>query len=131
MTVVALWVVLATGSLFRVSIVIGESMEPTLQDRDRVIVDVWTYNRRPPRPGEIVLLSPPGRDGVLLVKRVIRVLENGELWVEGDRRAASSDSREWGSVARERVVGRVVCRYWPIRRAGALPVVAWPGPPLP
>ena len=38
----------------------GSSMEPTLQPGDRVLVDLWSYRHRRPRPGEIVLVQGPG-----------------------------------------------------------------------
>ena len=119
MSLIALWLLLATTALFRPSIVIGDSMEPALLDHDRVVVDLWTYGRRPPREGEVILFFAPGRDGVMMVKRVVRVdRRTGELWVEGDHAEASSDSRRWGTVRADRLVGRVVYRYWPPRRAG-------------
>lgn len=40
--------------------------------------------------------------------------------VFGDNRPGSSDSREWGPVARNRIVGKVWLRYWPPKVAGVL-----------
>ena len=42
----------------------------------------------------------------------------GEYFVMGDNRAHSTDSREYGPVRAEMLVGRVVLRYWPPRRWG-------------
>jgi signal peptidase I len=39
-------------------------------------------------------------------------------FVLGDRRTASCDSREYGPVPRESLIGRVVLRYWPPDRIG-------------
>ena len=44
----------------------------------------------------------------------------GEYFVMGDNRAASCDSRVWGSVPRGNLIGPAVARYWPFDRIGAL-----------
>ena len=46
------------------------------------------------------------------------VLKDNEYFVLGDDRPQSSDSRSWGAVTIDRIVGRVVCRYWPPRSIG-------------
>ncbi|MDQ1444356.1 MAG: signal peptidase, partial [Acidimicrobiaceae bacterium] len=37
----------------------------------------------------------------------------GSLWVMGDNRGNSSDSRVFGPVRRSTVVGRTILRVWP------------------
>lgn len=113
----------------------GDSMSPTLEDGDRVLVDLWTLRGRPPRPGEIVLLAGPGEEA--LVKRVAREPYPGDdpypapalpadspleptYPVLGDNAAASSDSRVFGRIPLHRIRGRVAWRYWPPSRLGAI-----------
>ena len=36
----------------------------------------------------------------------------------GDNRDASTDSRRYGLFSRDQIVGRVLCRWWPLTRAG-------------
>ncbi len=41
------------------------------------------------------------------------VVEDGEYFCVGDNRSHSSDSREWGMVPQENIIGRAWFRYWP------------------
>ncbi len=45
-------------------------------------------------------------------------LSDDEYFVLGDNRPASSDSRTWGPVKVDRIVGKVIYRYWPPRSLG-------------
>lgn len=56
--------------LFRIVDVKGESMKPTLQDGDRLIVTSFLYK---PRRGDVVVVSGSSRYEKPLVKRVIAV----------------------------------------------------------
>ena len=44
----------------------------------------------------------------------------GGLWVMGDNRTNSSDSRVFGAIRRRTVVGRAILRVWPIHRIAFL-----------
>ena len=45
----------------------------------------------------------------------------GAYYVLGDNRSVSTDSREWGMVPLENVVGRMWFRYWPLNSLNNLP----------
>ncbi|MBA2718891.1 MAG: signal peptidase I [Chloroflexi bacterium] len=49
------------------------------------------------------------------------VVPDGEVFLMGDHRGNSSDSREFGSVAIETVIGRAWLRYWPLDTFTILP----------
>ncbi|WP_203991421.1 signal peptidase I [Sphaerisporangium rufum] len=68
------------------------------------------------------------RDDVPSQERFDVVVPKGRLWLMGDHRAASQDSRAYrddefhGTVPVRDVIGRAVVRYWPFSRVGTLPV---------
>jgi len=111
-------------------------MAPTLRPGDRVIVDVWSYRQRAPRNGEIVLFSGPLPHSAPLIKRCAPAPPAGRerpdpsrwsgvtnigaegCWLLGENPGKSWDSRAFGSVPRERIVGRVTWCYWPPSRMG-------------
>ncbi len=45
-------------------------------------------------------------------------ISEGQYFVFGDNRNHSSDSREWGPVEREKIIGRAWFRYWPLSKVG-------------
>jgi signal peptidase I len=58
-------------------------------------------------------------------------LGQDEYWVMGDHRDLSDDSRDFGPIKQESIVGRATAIIWPMKRRGHLPEVAPPlGPPL-
>lgn len=73
---------------------------------------LWRNGRPAPEP-----YLPPGTItsdfGPVTVKP-------GHYWVMGDNREDSADSRVFGQVPRERLVGHAVLRIWPPGRAGRL-----------
>jgi signal peptidase I len=50
----------------------------------------------------------------------------GELFVMGDHRASSSDSRTFGAIENGDVIGRAWLRYWPFSSFGILPTPTHP-----
>jgi len=92
-------------------------MEPALAPGDRLLMVPAVT----PRPGHIVAVVDPYDHGRLLVKRVASVDRRRRvISVEGDNRDASTDSRAFGPLPRNAVLGRAVYRYAPAARAGSL-----------
>lgn len=139
----------ATRYVFQTVVVDGESMNPTLQDTQRLLLNRVEYYFREPQRGDIVVLKDP-EDGGLSIKRIVAVagqtvelagggvLVNGlklseqyltpgtltysyhvldhekiscgreQFFVLGDNRGNSADSRVYGPVPRQNIMGVVV-----------------------
>ncbi len=90
----------------RAFVVEGDSMAPTLNEGDVVLVKRGSKFG----VGDIVLAAHPYRSSVKILKRVAAIGSDGELTLAGDNAAASTDSRTFGAVSVESCIGRVVCR---------------------
>jgi signal peptidase I len=106
------------------------SMAPALLPGDWLLLDPTC--RRWPRRGSIVVFREPGTE-TLAIKRVaarpgdrVRIsqgilhLAGDEAWLLGDNAGPSIDSRRYGPVPVENLVGRAWFRYGPLRRLGAI-----------
>lgn len=114
----------------------GESMSPQLHPGEVVLVNERAFREHPPQRGDVVAAQPAALAGQALVKRLVGLpydrievdgrqwqLDGGRFFLLGDQRADSLDSRTFGPVSREELLGLVSRRLWP--RHGALP----PPPP--
>lgn len=78
--------------VFNISVVEGQSMEPTLTDSERLFVNRAVYLLHPPARGDIVILKNPRdyREGKHLVKRVVGIpgdqveIRSNRLYVNGE-----------------------------------------------
>ena len=55
-------------------------------------------------------LTEPSRNTIMARS----VMGPGEYFVMGDNRVHSNDSRSWGAVPLENIIGRVWVSYWPL-----------------
>lgn len=56
--------------------------------------------------------------GHFLKEGQLFTIPEGQYFVIGDNRDHSSDSREWGTVPKENIIGRAWLRYWPFDKFG-------------
>lgn len=87
--------------------VVGQSMEPKYRDGDWLLVGL----RWPITTGCVLLARDPRMQEQLVIKRAIRQVQAG-WWVEGDNGARSTDSRHYGMLQPELILGRVLFRYY-------------------
>ena len=102
----------------------GKSMLPTFNEGDwllfKLIPSHLDNSRKIPlRLGQVVLIrraSEAGSD-FLQVKRITQIEPQSignstpKIWVEGDNKSDSSDSRSWGAISQSEVIGRLLFRY--------------------
>jgi signal peptidase I len=137
--------------------VLGQSMEPNLHTKQRVLVEKVSYRfLHAPKRGDIVVidLDKENKADDMLIKRVIGLpgdtieIRNGEVYIDGDRldeswtinlgggnygpttipplhvfvmgdnRGASNDSRSFGPVHVDNLVGHAWFSYWPPEDVG-------------
>ncbi len=143
-------------------IVSGESMSPTFENGEYLIVDELTYRLDQPKRGDVVIFRYPRNPSEFFIKRIIGLpgetvtIKNGQVevlttsgatlalsepyvknlgngadatytvdqssyFVMGDNRPESSDSRIWGLMPRENLIGRALVRLLPVGQAGLFP----------
>ncbi|HZJ58186.1 MAG TPA: signal peptidase I [Clostridia bacterium] len=135
---------------FETTLVYGNSMESTLKNKDRVIINKIVYHLYTPSRGDIVVFKNPDNNKENYVKRIIGIagdtIEIGDqevyindelldepyltevtksdfpkllvpqdtIFVMGDNRNHSQDSRFIGPIPMENIIGKAQLRIWPI-----------------
>lgn len=79
----------------------GNSMEPTLQHGDDVLVLCWFYKLE---VGDLVAIK---KNKIRMVKRVKKI-EETRIFAIGDNEKVSIDSREFGWIRRQEIIGKVI-----------------------
>ncbi len=163
-TAVAVFVLMSLLNIyvFNVSTVIGQSMQPTLLEGEKLLISKISLHFFNPARGDVVVLHDPstGLDRKeYLVKRVVGIpgdivavkdhklyvngaivsepyidteiedadfagltVKAGEYFVLGDNRhaGASKDSRYFGTVPQDSIVGKALFIWWPLSRLHGL-----------
>ncbi len=91
-------------------IVEGDSMAPSVAPGERVFVNRAAYWFGSPKAGDVVVLRDPREPERLLIKR-IAVVHGNSFEVAVDHANASTDSRTFGPVPANLILGKVWFRY--------------------
>lgn len=133
-----IWFIFVNEFIFDYYLLEGESMIPTFKDYgDIVLVEKITTSKLFKiifkrssfdfQKGEIVCLINPIENNVKICKRITHLenevikFKNGNeiivpknhVWVEGDNKDNSMDSRKFGPVSKHLIVGRIRYQIWP------------------
>lgn len=88
---------------------------------DTIIIDGNVVTIRNKEYPAGVILDEPYINTMQPNTFLTEVLQDGEYFVMGDNRDASSDSRRWGILSRDKIIGRAFLRLFPLSQVGIFP----------
>ena len=86
-------------------------MFPLLQPGNEILIDPYAYKKFPPKLDDIVVTKHPEKPEITIVKRVTAFDGETRYFLTGDNLTDSTDSRHWGSVKSEDILGRVTSHF--------------------
>jgi signal peptidase I len=117
------------AKLVKAVVIHGDSMAPNYNDGDWLLFRLLPAKSNPAKPksissanalaGKVVLIQRNSQVGTdfLQVKRVTQITNDSKfnsgigIWVEGDNKDKSTDSRTWGALDSSEVIGKLIFRY--------------------
>ena len=91
--------------------IVGNSMLPLLQPGDEVLIDPYAYKNSLPKLNDLVVTRHPQQPKITVVKRVTAIDAEEKYFLTGDNIAYSTDSRHWGSVKLQDILGKVTSYF--------------------
>lgn len=85
--------------------IIGHSMQPKIKDGQSVLVSEIPYLFKKPQINDIVAFKE--NHGKVLVKRISEI-KNGKYFIRGDNKKDSLDSRKFGTITRDQIIGEIM-----------------------
>ncbi|MEW5806735.1 MAG: signal peptidase I [Acidobacteriota bacterium] len=108
-------VYMVTGFIAQPFKINGNSMFPTIRNGDLVLISkVSLLSGKRPATGDIVAFFDPADGKRILIKRVKEDCGQG-YFVMGDNAESSIDSRVFGTVSGDRIIGKAIIILWPLR----------------
>ncbi|KAB3534841.1 signal peptidase I [Alkaliphilus pronyensis] len=145
---------------FSFAVVQGQSMEPTINNKDRLLIIKYPFFRSTIKEGDIIVFNPPSSKDEIFIKRVVAkgtdsfsieygslIINNQEVmesyisqddyqqrpykyingvipkdavYVLGDNRNDSNDSRSFGYIHKDQIIGKALMKVWPIKEIKVL-----------
>ncbi|KRZ56028.1 Mitochondrial inner membrane protease subunit 1, partial [Trichinella nativa] len=117
---------------YSVTICKGSSMEPTIRDGEMFIVKSLASQTKTTSRGDVVVAISPEEPSTFICKRVVAIegeaqpshefrrIRTGHVWLEGDNKSFSRDSRHYGDVPFALLKGKVIYRIWPWKKRGTI-----------
>lgn len=88
----------------------GLSMFPLLKPGEQILVNPKAYLDSSPEIGDLVVAIHPYDSNLQIVKRVALVRPDGSCFLQGDNSPESTDSRSFGAIASQQIIGKVTSR---------------------
>ncbi|KAI4463494.1 protease family s26 mitochondrial inner membrane protease-related [Holotrichia oblita] len=108
----------------------GPSMEPTLYSNNVLLAEHISPQFDKLSRGDIIIAKCPTNANQYICKRVVglpgdkirtgfmsHIVPRGHVWLEGDNRGNSSDSRTYGPVPKGLIRSRAIFKIWPLADA--------------
>ena len=94
---ILIWIVMillftAFFFIFKPTVVVGESMEPTLENGNYLLINRMSYKNDAPEPGDVVVCHSDLDGGELIIKRVIGV-SGDEISIDEDGKVYVNDKK--------------------------------------
>ena len=97
----------------------SRSMQPTLNVGDIILVDTWVDSSKL-EAGQVIVFKKHSR-GITLIKRISNLRKSGhgklELYVLGDNQPLSADSRQFGWLTDDKVIGVAKAKLMPVTQS--------------
>ncbi|XP_050303236.1 mitochondrial inner membrane protease subunit 1 [Anthonomus grandis grandis] len=112
----------------------GPSMEPTIYSDDILFTEHVSSLTYSVKKGDIIIAKCPTNPKQQICKRVIalqgekvktgfasyEIVPIGHVWLQGDNKSNSTDSRNYGAVPLGLIRSKAVCKIWPPNRMAML-----------
>ena len=124
------WFIFVNEFLFEFKLLEGESMLPTFNPYGEIVIlekFYFKYSRYKLKKDDIICSLNPMELNTSMCKRIIKTegdkiyndeennekIQKNHLWIEGDNKDNSLDSRKFGPIHKELIKGRVIMKVWP------------------
>ena len=100
--------------LFEISFLEGDSMLPTFNKHSTLVfIDKFSPIFFRPKIDQIVIVNKNGIEMCKRIKKIKTIEKNIFIWIEGDNKKNSFDSRNFGWIKKDFIIGNVLIEIYP------------------